>query len=54
MAEYKQPKPAPSVDISNSGYSTRKGSNANDVNMSVGNIYRNAAPGEKTSGIKIE
>ena len=41
------------VDISNSGYSTRKGSNANDVNMSVGNIYREAPLGDKTSGIKI-
>ena len=53
MAEYKQPKPAPAVDLSNNGYSTRKGSNANDVNMSVGNIYRNAAPGVKISGTKI-
>ena len=41
------------VDISNSGYSTRKGSNDNDVNMSVGNVYRDAAPGPKTAGIKI-
>ena len=48
-----QPSTAGGVDISNSGYSTRKGSNANDVNMSVGNIYREAPPGEKTSGIKV-
>lgn len=41
------------VDISNSGYSTRTGSNAPEVNMSVGSIYREAAPGPKTSGIKI-
>jgi len=40
------------VDISNSGYSTRKGSNANDVNMSVGNIYREAPLGPKIAGIK--
>jgi len=39
------------VDISNSGYSTRKGSNANDVNMSVGSIYREAPLGPKTTGI---
>jgi len=41
------------VDISNAGYSTRTGSNAPEVNMSVGNIYREAAPGPKTSGIKM-
>ena len=53
MAEYKQPKPSPSVDISNSGYSTRKGSNANEVNMSVGNISRRGNEGVEKTGIKI-
>ena len=43
----------PGVDISNAGYSTRKGSNADGVNMSVGNIYREAPLGPKTSGVKI-
>lgn len=41
------------VDISNSGYVVRKGSNANVVNMSVGNIYRDAAPAPKTDGIQM-
>ena len=49
MAEYKQPKPSPSVDISNSGYGARKGSSANNVDMSVGNITR----GPKEDGITI-
>mgnify|MGYP006269227757 FL=1 len=54
MAEYKQPKPSPSVDISNSGYGARKGSSANNVDMSVGNITRDGYdPAPKTSGIKI-
>jgi len=43
----------PGVDISNSGYSTRTGSEANEINMTVGNINRNATPGPKTSGIEI-
>jgi hypothetical protein len=43
---------APGVDISNSGYGTQKGSAADKVNMSVGNISREAHPGPKTSGIK--
>lgn len=43
----------PGVDISNSGYSTRTGSAASEVNMSVGNINRNAAPGPKVSGIEV-
>lgn len=41
------------VDISSAGYSTRKSSEANDVNMSVGNINRREAPGPKTAGIKM-
>lgn len=41
------------VDISNSGYSTRHGSAAAEVNMSVGSIARDAAPGPKTAGIKM-
>jgi hypothetical protein len=41
------------VDIKNSGYEGGNRMKANDVNMTVGNINRNAAPGPKTSGIEI-
>ena len=41
------------VDIKNSGYDGGNRFTANDVNMSVGNISRDAYPAPKTSGIKI-
>ena len=40
------------ADLGN-GYGPNKGSAANKVNMSVGNISRDAAPEPKTTGIKI-
>ena len=46
MAEYKQPKTVPTPTVTSR-------STADEVNMSVGNIARRAAPAAKTSGIKI-
>jgi hypothetical protein len=40
------------VDIKNSGYDGGNRFTANDVNMSVGNISRNAYAPTKTSGIE--
>ena len=40
------------VDIKNSGYQGGNRFTANDVNMSVGNISRDAYPPVKTSGIE--
>lgn len=41
------------VDSSSAGSGPRMGREAADVNMSVGNINRQAAPGVKTTGIKM-
>jgi hypothetical protein len=41
------------VDIKNSGYDGGNRLTANDVNMSVGNISRDAYKAPKTSGIKM-
>jgi len=46
MAEYKQPKSVPVPTVTSR-------TTADEMNMSVGNISRRAAPAEKTSGIKI-
>jgi hypothetical protein len=46
MAEYKKPKSVPVPTVTSR-------TTADEVNMSVGNISRRAAPAEKTSGIKI-
>lgn len=44
--EYKQPKSVPSPTVTSR-------TTADEINMSVGNISRRAAPAAKTSGIKI-
>jgi hypothetical protein len=46
MAEYKKPKSVAVPTVTSR-------TTADEVNMSVGNISRRAAPAEKTSGIKI-
>lgn len=46
MTEYKQPKSVPVPTVTSR-------TTADEMNMSVGNISRRAAPAEKTSGIKI-
>jgi hypothetical protein len=45
-------KPYTVADLGN-GYGPNKGSAANKVNMTVGNISSDAAPEPKTTGIKI-
>jgi len=53
-AEPHQMTGAAGVDLSNNGYGPApKRNTANEVNMSVGNISRDAYPPAKTSGIQI-
>jgi hypothetical protein len=44
---------ASGVDLSSTGYVPTKGTRANAVNMSVGNINRDGYADPKTSGIKM-
>jgi hypothetical protein len=49
MAEYKQPKELPAVDV----YNEPNKEYLRNANVSVGNVRSNDYPGTKTDGVKI-